>query len=179
MQATHSRSANSIVRSEGAVEALALDRFLPYRLSILSEAVSRAFAAHYERRFNITIPEWRIMAVLGERSPQATQELIDRTRMDRVKVSRAAIRLEDKGLIVRNQSPGDRRALSLRLSRRGVAIYRELVPFAHALQAALVRDFGDGQELTEFDAALDKLLACADCLATSEVRSMQKSSPVL
>ncbi len=153
------------------------------------------------------------MAVLGERSPQATQELIDRTRMDRVKVSRAAIRLEDKGLIVRNQSPGDRRALrahpklnaqttgckaldrlqylvgmdsiifgwplSLRLSRRGVAIYRELVPFAHALQAALVRDFGDGQELTEFDAALDKLLACADCLATSEVRSMQRSSPVL
>lgn len=165
MQAINSLSTNAIVRSEDSVDVLELDRFLPYRLSILSEAVSRAFAAHYERRFNITIPEWRILAVLGEQSPQTTQALIDRTRMDRVKVSRAAIRLADKGLIVRTRPAGDRRAWSLRLSRRGVATYRQIVPFAHALQAALIRAFGGEQEFTDFDAALDKLLSCADRLA--------------
>ncbi len=167
MQGVNSRSANAIAKSEAAPAVLELDRFLPYRLSILSEAVSRAFAEQYERRFGITIPEWRIIAVLGERSPQATQALIDRTRMDRVKVSRAAMRLEDKGLILRSKPPGDRRALSLRLSRRGIAVYREIIPFAHALQSTLVRDFGGATELAAFNAALDKLLACADRLAMS------------
>lgn len=147
----------------GAAEPLALGRFLPYRLSVLAEGVSRAFARHYERRFGVTIPEWRIMAVLGEGPPCSTQEVIRRTRMDRVKVSRAAIRLEDKGLIARAPRPGDGRAYTLKLSRRGLAVYRRIVPMAHALQAELVRALG-ADEVRALDAALDKLQACADRL---------------
>lgn len=146
----------------GAADALALGRFLPYRLSVLAEAVSRAFARHYERRFGVTIPEWRIMAVLGE-GPRTTQEVIGRTRMDRAKVSRAAIRLQDKGLIARAPRPGDQRAHTLELSRRGLAVYRRIVPMAHALQAELVRALG-ADELRAFEAVLDKLQACADRL---------------
>ena len=145
-----------------AADALALGRFLPYRLSVLAEAVSRAFARHYERRFGVTIPEWRIMAVLGE-GPRATQEVIERTRMDRAKVSRAAIRLEDKGLIARAPRPGDQRAHTLELSGRGLAVYRQIVPMAHALQAELVQALG-ADELRAFEAVLDKLQACADRL---------------
>lgn len=167
MQDKNSQKANLIAVNEQISPPLNLDRFLPYRLSILSEAVSRAFAAQYERRFGITIAEWRIMAVLGDRSSQATQELIDRTRMDRVKVSRAAICLEQKSLIVRTQPPGDRRALILRLSQRGAAIYREVVPFAHSLQSALMEDLVAG-EVAALDDALDKLLVCADRLAATE-----------
>ena len=147
----------------GAAEPLALGRFLPYRLSVLAEGVSRAFARHYERRFGVTIPEWRIMAVLGEGPPRTTQEVIGRTRMDRAKVSRAAIRLEDKGLIARAPRPGDQRAHTLELSRRGLAVYRRIVPMAHALQADLVRALG-ADELRAFEAVLDKLQACADRL---------------
>lgn len=149
---------------EGVGTSLALGGFLPYRLSILAESVSRAFAQHYERRFGITIPEWRLLAVLGERSPQSTQEVIQRTRMDRVKVSRAAIRLEDKGLLARLPQPGDLRAHSLRLSRRGLAMYRQIVPIAHGLQAELVHALG-ADEVRAFDAVLGKLQECADRLA--------------
>jgi hypothetical protein len=70
-----------------------LERFLPYRLSALAETVSRAVAQHYEQHCGITIPGWRVIAVLGERSPQSTQEIVERTGMARVKVSRAAIPL--------------------------------------------------------------------------------------
>lgn len=136
---------------------LMLGEFLPYRLSILAEAVSGAFARHYERRFGITIPEWRIMAVLGERGLCSTQDIIGRTRMDPAKVSRAALRLEHKGLIARTKAPGDQRAFHLRLRRRGIATYREIVPLAHALQAELVRGFGPA-ELAAFDGAVDRLL---------------------
>jgi len=143
---------------------LSLDGFLPYRLSILAESVSRAFARHYEQRFGITIPEWRVMAVLGERSPQSTQDVIRRTRMDRVKVSRAAIRLTDKGLIARTSQPGDQRAHSLKLSRHGFTMYRQIVPFAHALQAELVQALGN-DELRGFDDVVGKLQECAERLA--------------
>ena len=159
--------ANSIVDDEteaGGADPLALARFLPYRLSILAESVSRAFAQHYERRFGLTIPEWRLMAVLGENSPQSTQDVIERTRMDRAKVSRAAIRLEDKGLIARAPLPGDQRAHRLQLSLRGLAMYRQIVPMAYALQTELVQSLGE-DELRAFDAVLDGLQACADQLA--------------
>lgn len=148
----------------GGADSLALARFLPYRLSILAESVSRAFAQHYERRFGLTIPEWRLMAVLGENSPQSTQDVIERTRMDRAKVSRAAIRLEDKGLIARAPLPGDQRAHRLQLSQRGRAMYRQIVPMAYALQTELVQSLGK-DELRTFDAVLDGLQACADQLA--------------
>lgn len=166
--------ANSLVHGKtraGETEPLTLGGFLPYRLSILAEGVSRAFAQHYEHRFGLTIPEWRLMAVLGERSPQSTQDVIQRTRMDRVKVSRAAIRLEDKGLISRAPLPGDQRAHRLRLSRRGLAMYRQIVPMAHALQAELVHGLG-ADELRAFDAVLGKLQACADRLAPSDPDAM-------
>ena len=159
--------ANSIMDAEtgtGEAAPLTLARFLPYRLSIIAESVSRAFAQHYERRFGLTIPEWRLMAVLGENSTQSTQDVIERTRMDRAKVSRAAIRLEDKGLIARAPLPGDQRAHRLRLSQRGLAMYQQIVPMAHALQTELVQSLDEG-ELRAFDAVLDRLQACADRLA--------------
>ena len=116
---------------------LVLGDFLPYRLSVVTEAVSRLFAARYAERFGITIPEWRVLAVVGEAPPRSTQEVIERTRMDRVKVSRAAIRLADKGLLARRPDPADARAHLLSLTRRGEATYRGIVPLARETQAAL------------------------------------------
>src|ERR1044072_9258798 len=76
-----------------AAERLILERFLPYRLSILSNRVSRAIAARYARAFNLTIPEWRIIAVLGRRPPLTAKEVAEATEMDKVAVSRAVARL--------------------------------------------------------------------------------------
>ena len=45
---------------------LTLAEFLPYQLSITSNAVSDLIARSYQGRFGLKIPEWRVMAVLGE-----------------------------------------------------------------------------------------------------------------
>lgn len=106
-------------------------------MSVATESVSRAFAERYEAEFGLSIPEWRVMAILGEGEPLLTQAVIARTGMDRVKVSRAVIRLAEKGLVSRTPHPEDQRAQVLRLSARGAALYRRIVPRAHALQAEL------------------------------------------
>ena len=99
--------------------------------------MSRAFAERYEAEFGLSIPEWRVMAVLGEGEPLLTQAVIARTGMDRVKVSRAVIRLADKGLIRRDPHPEDGRAQVLSLAPPGLALYGRILPRAHALQAEL------------------------------------------
>jgi DNA-binding MarR family transcriptional regulator len=139
---------------------LELGRFLPYRLSVTAECISRVFAESYERRFGLTIPEWRVMAVLGQGEPRPTQAVIEATEMDRVKVSRAVTRLVDKGLVTRRVAPEDQRSQILALSRKGLALYRQIVPLAHALQAELTAGLSP-DELALLDRMLESLHAKA------------------
>jgi len=123
---------------------------------VAAESVSRAFAARYEAEFGLSIPEWRVMAVLGEGEPLSTQAVIARTEMDRVKVSRAVIRLADKRLVTRMPHPEDQRAQMLRLAPRGQVLYRRIIPRAHALQAELA-DVLTEAEIATLGDLLDKL----------------------
>jgi DNA-binding MarR family transcriptional regulator len=77
---------------------LVLDRFLPYRLSITSNLVSDRIARIYEALFALSIPEWRLVAVIAEAETITQAEIGERTRMDKVTVSRAAIALVERGL---------------------------------------------------------------------------------
>lgn len=156
-------SANATAASDPAAEGqapLLLAEFLPYRFSVVAERMSRVFAERYEREFGLGIPEWRVMAVLGERAPRSTQQVIEATGMDRVRVSRAVIRLADKGLVAREAHPDDRRAQMLGLTRRGLDTYRRIVPLARALQAELAAALEPG-ELEALGRILAKLHAGA------------------
>lgn len=139
---------------------LELDNFLPYRLSVTAEIVSRLFANRYEVQFGITIPEWRVLAVVAESGPITTQNVIERTRMDRVRVSRAAISLAEKDFLERTLDPKDQRAFILKLSRQGQDVYKEIVPLAFELQDALT-GFLSPDERTQLYRILEKLSACA------------------
>ncbi|MBE9604470.1 MarR family transcriptional regulator [Acetobacteraceae bacterium H6797] len=135
---------------------LVLGEFLPYRISVAAEAVSALFASRYESRFGLTIPEWRVMAVVGEHQQQSTQQVIERTGMDRVRVSRAVIRLADKGLLDRIPHPRDQRAQLLHLTRKGQGVYDQIVPLARALQSTLAGMLS-AEERAQFDALLTKI----------------------
>lgn len=143
---------------------LVLGEFLPYRISVLAEDVSRLFAARYEAEFGLSIGEWRVLAVVGEASPRSTQQVIEKTGMDRVRVSRAAIRLTDKGLVDRIRRPADARAHLLRPTARGQGVYRRIVPLAHELQKALSQAL-TLQEQSQLDIILAKLTTRAAALA--------------
>lgn len=109
---------------------LELESFLPYRLSVLSNTLSQAIAKVYDKRFDLSVTEWRAMAVLGYRADISAREVAERTAMDKVAVSRAVARLLKKGHIERGTARHDKRQSVLRLSVEGWKIYDQVAPLA-------------------------------------------------
>jgi DNA-binding MarR family transcriptional regulator len=158
------RKAESPARHDTGDTPLILAEFLPYRLSVVTEAVSSLFATRYRQRFGLSIAEWRVVAVVGQHGRLATQEVIGHTGMDRVRVSRAVIRLVGKGLLDRHVHPQDQRAQLLRLSRQGGAVYRQIVPLARDLQAALAAALTQAEQ-QQLGAILEKIRQRTEQLA--------------
>ena len=109
---------------------LELETFLPYRLSVLSNTLSQAIAKVYDKRFDLSVTEWRAMAVLGNRSDISAREVAERTAMDKVAISRAVARMLKKGRIERSTARHDKRQSVLRLSEEGWRIYNQVAPLA-------------------------------------------------
>jgi DNA-binding MarR family transcriptional regulator len=113
---------------------LDLDHFLPYRLSILSNRASDAIARHYSDRFGLSVPEWRVMAVLGQTPGLSARDVAQRTAMDKVQVSRAVASLVEARRAKREGDEVDGRVTRLSLTTKGQAIYDEVVPLALHLE---------------------------------------------
>ena len=143
-------------RVPSSVPKLKLEDFLPYRLSVLSNRISRAIANSYEQQFDLRLPEWRVMAVLGEEPGLSAGQVAQRTAMDKVAVSRAVNRLLRSDRINRSFDEDDRRRSILSLSPEGEAIYGRIVPVAKRYEDALLKDLDD-EEKKQLDAVLVKL----------------------
>lgn len=144
-------------------DLLILDRFLPYRLSVLSNTVSTAIANRYTERFDLRIPEWRVLAVLGMQPGLSAAEVAAKTAMDAVAVSRAVTRLLKQGRLERSYTSQDRRRSELRLSEQGQRVYEEIVPIARAYEHTLLDGLDETQRL-ELDRLLQLLTQRADRL---------------
>ncbi len=142
---------------------LRLGDFLPYRLSVLANRVSRALAGRYAEDFDLTIPEWRVMAVLGETAELTAGDLADATEMDKVAISRAVARLRDAGRLAARTDADDQRRALLKLTPAGVATYRRIAPLALGLEARLLAALSPAERAT-LDALLTKLSAAARAL---------------
>lgn len=147
----------------GAAERLILERFLPYRLSILSNRVSRAIAARYAKTFDLTIPEWRIIAVLGRRPGLTAKEVVEATEMDKVAVSRAVAKLVAAKRVVALIDADDARRQVLRLTAQGEALHARIAPIALESERRLLATL-DARERAQFDALVDRLLSAAKLL---------------
>lgn len=141
-------------------DTLELERFLPYRLSVLSNIVSQAIASAYERRFDLSIPEWRVMAVVARYPGISAVDVVARTAMDKVAVSRAVNRLVEAGRLLRRNDATDRRRVQLQLSPAGRAVYRKVVPVARSYEQNLESVLSE-RELDVLDALLAKLMVRA------------------
>jgi len=150
--------------AEAGDDALELGRFLPYRLSVVSNLVSKAFARRYETAFGLSIPEWRVMAVLGRYAPASSADICTRTAMDKAKVSRAVARLVSTGLVSRKDNPLDQRQNMLALSRKGRGVYQQIIPLARAMEREVLESLS-AEEVRQLDALLTKLRARAEAMA--------------
>jgi len=139
---------------------LHLDKFLPYRLSVLSNTVSGAIAAAYFLHFGLSIPEWRVMAVLAANPGLSAAEVTARTAMDKVAVSRAVGALLAAGRLRRTMVAADRRRTHLQLTTAGERVYAQVVPMALEYERRLVAPLS-GRERATLDRILRVLLGRA------------------
>jgi DNA-binding MarR family transcriptional regulator len=121
-----------------AKKKLRLQDYLPYRLSVAANAVSKLIARAYEDRFDLKIPEWRLIAVLAEEGPLTPQALCERTIMDKVTVTRAAQGLLKRSLLKREPNSSDGRSHRLVLTASGERLYGQIAPLALEYEAQLL-----------------------------------------
>lgn len=148
------RTTHKSSRNGKRLIVLQLEKWLPYRCSLIANAVSLRLAHFYHGKFGLTVHAWRMMAALGRQSPMSALDLARLTAMDQVSVTRALNHLSSLGMLVRGTNAKDRRKAVLRLSRKGQNVYRAIVPLALELEATLTTG------LTRADlATLDRMFA--------------------
>jgi DNA-binding MarR family transcriptional regulator len=142
---------------------LKLENFLPYRLSLLSNQISQGIAQTYEKRFDLGVTEWRVIAILGRFPGISATEVAEKSAMDKVAVSRAVRKLLEAGRIQRRNNDADRRAKHLFLSTAGQAIYKAIEPAALAYEKRVL-DVLDDNEKQVLDELMDRLLVATERL---------------
>lgn len=144
-------------------DELILEEFLPYRLAVLSHTVSTTIAQVYEERFSLSIPEWRVIAILGRYPGLSAVEVAERTVMDKVAVSRAVTKLLKNGRIDRQFADADRRRSILNLSEEGRRVHNEVAPLALQFERDLLEGLDD-DDLAKLDVIMERLLERARAL---------------
>jgi DNA-binding MarR family transcriptional regulator len=141
-----------------AAGPLALGAFLPYRLSVLAHDVSQGLARIYSHRFGIGIPEWRVLAALGENGRMTSKAVGAHAHMHKVKVSRAVASLEARGDLARLRNEDDLREAVLVLTEQGARLYAEIVPLAREYVGRLTAALS-AEELNQLGRLLARLEA--------------------
>ena len=119
------------LRDDAALRRKRLDlfHFVPFRLNRLAAEVSSALSIEYEERYGLDIPEWRVLATLGFRNEACSAQYIAHcTRTHKSTISRAVSALMEREVVERVENEDDRREFRLQLTRKGQALYEELIP---------------------------------------------------
>ncbi|MDH3441149.1 MAG: MarR family transcriptional regulator [Gammaproteobacteria bacterium] len=144
---------------------LILEDFLPYRLAILSHTVSSLIARVYDKRFGLTIPEWRVIAIVGRFPGLSAVEVAERTMLDKVAVSRAVTKLIKAGRIDREFADADRRRSILTLSEDGRKVHDEVAPLALAMEDDLLHGLDD-EQISTLNTVIERLLVRARLISS-------------
>ena len=137
-------------------EILTLERYLPYRLSILSNKVSGIIGSAYRDKFALAVNEWRVMAVLGEYPEITADEISAKIQTEKSIVSRVLQRLLKRHLAIREVDNNDRRRQKLSLTKTGREIYCQVVPLSYDYEEQLLECF-NARERKNFNQLIDKL----------------------
>ncbi|MCD7097970.1 MarR family winged helix-turn-helix transcriptional regulator [Stenotrophomonas sp. MMGLT7] len=135
---------------------LDLERFLPYRISVLSNRVSGNIARVYGERYGMAIPEWRVITILALYPGSSASQVSERTAMDKVAVSRAVARLLERGFIRRETHGDDRRRSMLALSAAGREVYETVAPLVNEMERRLMSVLSE-QEQQTLEHLIDRL----------------------
>lgn len=141
MQGQQKQMPRKSVRSRGGATAavkLQLGEYLPYNIAVTASAISQRIARIYEKRFGLTLPQWRLILNLGSSGPMAQLQVVQQSAMDKIAVSRAAAALRDRRLLTTEIGRGDKRYRLLELTAEGRALYREGTELALMIEQRLL-----------------------------------------
>ncbi len=146
---------------------LDLFTFVPFRLNRLAAEVSSALSAEYQVRYGLDIPEWRVLATLGFRNEACSAQYISHcTRTHKSTISRAVTALMERHLVERVENEDDRREYQLRMTRRGKALYDELIPRLLRKEQEILACLS-AQERKDFARLLGKIEQSLELVQTS------------
>lgn len=148
-------------------DELQLENYLPYRLAVLSSTVSATVARAYDKRFGVSIPEWRVIAVLGRFPGLSAVDVAARTLMDKVAVSRAVTKLIKNGRIDREFADADKRRSILNLSAEGKKLHDEIAQLALQFERDLLQGFSS-EEIDDLNSVMERLLARASLIGSPQ-----------
>ena len=154
---------------------LDLFRFVPFRLNRLAAEVSAALSSEYQERYGLDIPEWRVLATLGFRDdPCSAQYIAHCTRTHKSTISRAVTTLMTRQLVERVENADNRREFRLRMTRKGKALYEELIPRLKRKEQAILSCLS-AQERRDFAHMLGKIEQSLDLVQTSREASAKQA----
>lgn len=140
-----------------------LDDFIPYKLSVVANRVSQSIGRLFETQFNLQMPEWRILIALYAYGTLSFVEVVERTSMDKARVSRAQRRLVDLKMITLQNDPKDGRRIFLSITRHGAKMCKSILPEAARTQAWFLEGLSDAEQL-QLDIILNKLMVRSQLL---------------
>jgi DNA-binding MarR family transcriptional regulator len=142
--------------------------FVPFRLNRLAAEVSSALSSEYQERYGLDIPEWRVLATLGFRNEACSAQYIAHcTRTHKSTISRAVTTLMNRQLVERVENEDDRREFALRMTRKGKALYEELIPRLLRREQEILSCLS-AQERKDFARLLGKIEKSLDLVQTAK-----------
>lgn len=142
-------------------EPFHLSDFLPYRLAVLAERVSRRLSVEYNRTHGLSIAEWRVLAHLSRQGAVSVRDIHERVNLDKPKVSRAVSRLEGEGLVKKVPGKTDARLVAISLTRKGQAAVKAILPAALAVEDQLCNAISP-KDLATFFKVMEQMHAVLD-----------------
>ncbi|MFQ2273250.1 MarR family winged helix-turn-helix transcriptional regulator [Aeromonas hydrophila] len=114
-----------------------LAHYPPYQLVHAAEMVRDTFEQFYQQRYQLTVPQWRLMMVLGPHYPISQKELVEASGMDKVRISREIHRLVEKGILFTESSEHDKRVSLVSFTQAGLTLFQQLKTEAGSWQHTL------------------------------------------
>lgn len=124
---------------------------LSARLHALANLSAATTSLRVERKFGLTLLEWRSLGQLGGYAPLSLKELAQRAGLDKSHASRTVSGLIDRGLVVSGRNDADGRGVMLRLTDKGDALYRSAFDDAVARNERLLAPLRPEQRVQLMD----------------------------
>lgn len=145
---------------------LNVEDFLTFRLTRLTNSLRTNLTKRYLEEFELSLPEWRLLALVTRFSPLRFSELTQRSHMDKGQVSRTLRVMTERGLtktkVIAKRGSRSAEALaapvSVAVAAKGRALYKSVMPVAQRRQSQILELLSASERLALFS-TLDKLYA--------------------